>query len=87
MLCPMCRGRAGRDTCKICHGFGFVPSAEQIEKKRKLQETLDLYSYVPHQWWNWNGLDCCRVCGTVQRKDGGKDSSCKGPRPLRVRKI
>lgn len=31
-----------------------------------------------HQWHDWNGLECCRVCGIVRRRDD-KNTPCKGP--------
>lgn len=33
---------------------------------------------MSHQWHNWHGLECCRVCGIVRRRDD-KNTPCKGP--------
>jgi hypothetical protein len=30
-----------------------------------------------HVWWNWHGLECCKICGMVRRRDD-KNSPCKG---------
>jgi hypothetical protein len=37
------------------------------------QDTISL-----HVWWVFAGITCCRVCGTVQRRDGA-NGPCKGP--------
>jgi hypothetical protein len=33
---------------------------------------------MEHQWWIWNGLECCKVCGMVRRNDD-KNKPCRGP--------
>lgn len=38
-----------------------------------------------HNWWQWNGLTCCKTCGIVQRRDG-KNRPCKGPTKVEVRR-
>lgn len=32
---------------------------------------------MSHVWWTWNGLECCKVCGIVKRRDG-KNRPCRG---------
>jgi len=31
-----------------------------------------------HDWFNYRGLICCRICGIVKRMDG-VNKACKGP--------
>ena len=37
-----------------------------------------------HEWWIWNGLECCKVCGIVRRNDG-KNSPCRGATKIKPR--
>lgn len=39
---------------------------------------------MKHEWWKWNGLDCCKKCGVLMRADG-KNSPCKGVIQVRLR--
>jgi hypothetical protein len=38
-----------------------------------------------HEWWIWDGYECCKVCGVIRRRDD-KNSPCKGPVPVGPRK-
>ena len=30
-----------------------------------------------HEWWKWFGLECCKKCGIVRRRDDA-NGPCKG---------
>ena len=39
-----------------------------------------------HTWWLWQGIECCKVCGIVRRKDD-KNKPCKGPTRIVLRQL
>lgn len=46
--------------------------------KRKAIEALE------HQWWFWQGIECCKVCGIVWRRDD-MNKPCRGPVRIKLR--
>lgn len=39
---------------------------------------------MDHVWWIWQGIECCKVCGIVRRKDD-KNKPCRGPVKITLR--
>lgn len=38
----------------------------------------------PHDWFEWRGMTCCRLCGNV-RNETSDTRSCKGPVKVALR--
>ena len=39
-----------------------------------------------HLWWTWSGLECCKLCGIVRRRDG-RNGPCKGVVKVELRTL
>lgn len=47
------------------------------DKPSEVDASGSSHCSLAHVWWIFSGLECCKVCGKVKRRDG-KNKPCTG---------
>ena len=67
MICNICKGILDDENPNHPHAIYVCSNCRKAIHAEKNN----------HEWWLWNGLECCKICGIVRRNDD-KNSPCKG---------